>query len=453
MFRRSLAWITASAHSDPPRSSGGPFATSDRGPLGAGVEVRTSVQADAGFTPDADAASFIGSEALAPNRGRTGESVDETLAAFRTDLELLLGTGSLSEQWSVVVVSVEQGDTIFALNADAPMAPASNMKLFTSAAALHLLGPNFRFPTYLLADGPVVDGVLEGNLVLYGTGDPTLGGQAPARPTGAYQSFLEALRKAGIQQVRGEVIGDGSYYSGNPRRPSWNPADLDNWYAAPVSALTFNENMVTLRVAPTREAGLPTQVYTIPEGAGVPIRNESRVHRRGIGGGHGPGSSGRPDPGGRARCVPARWRHGARSRWRTRPATRPRCFGPPSRPGGSGSTGRRRPVARNGARSGGARGGHPSSPIGSSWRRPSRLRGGCGRSRSITRTPSPADSPGEQAESQPLRRDPPPGHGARDGRDRTSMGGARALHRFLVEEVGADESARFTWRTDPGSRA
>lgn len=202
---------------------------------------------------------------------------NDRVAALRTELEAMLRTGSRTEQWSLMVTSVDLGDTLVAVNADVSMAPASNMKLFTSAAALHLLGPDFRFPTYLLADGPVVDGVLEGNLVLYGTGDPTLGTRSPANPGGAFAAFLEALEAAGIREVQGHVVGDASYYTGDPRRPSWNPTDLDDWFAAPVSALTFNENMVTLRVAPERSAGLPTRVFTIPEGADVPVRNQSRV--------------------------------------------------------------------------------------------------------------------------------------------------------------------------------
>jgi serine-type D-Ala-D-Ala carboxypeptidase/endopeptidase (penicillin-binding protein 4) len=202
---------------------------------------------------------------------------DLLVTAFRNQLGRMLGTGSRTERWGLLVVSLDRGDTVFAVNAHEAMAPASNMKLFTSAAALHILGPETRLPTYLLADGPVVDGVLEGNLILYGTGDPTLGSLAPERPSQAYATFLAAVRAAGIREVRGAVLGDGSHFTGDPRRPSWNPNDLDNWFAAPASALTFNENMVTLRVAPERAPGLPTTVRTIPEGAGVPIRNESRV--------------------------------------------------------------------------------------------------------------------------------------------------------------------------------
>jgi serine-type D-Ala-D-Ala carboxypeptidase/endopeptidase (penicillin-binding protein 4) len=229
-----------------------------------------------------EAGAFQVDGAILPASGTVFDREDDRLlAGFRSELTRLMGTGSRTERWGLLVVSLDQGDTIYALNHDEAMAPASNMKLFTSAAALHLLGPDFRFPTYLLADGPVIDGVLEGNLVLFGTGDPTLGSLSPERPSDAYDHFVAALRSAGIRSVRGGVSGDGSFYSGDPRRPSWNPSDLDNWYAAPVSSLIFNENMVTLRVAAERGPGLPTTVRTIPEGAGVPIRNESRVQAGG----------------------------------------------------------------------------------------------------------------------------------------------------------------------------
>lgn len=192
-------------------------------------------------------------------------------------LARLATAGSRSERWGIIVVSLDRGDTLWTHNADEAMAPASNMKLYTSAAALHLLGPEYRFTTWLVADGPVENGVLHGDLLLYGTGDPTLATRMPDRPTGGMERFVEAVREAGIREIRGQVVGDGSYFRGDPRRPSWNPADLDNWFAAPISALTFNENMVTLRVQPTRAAGLPPRVLTLPEGADVAIRNESRI--------------------------------------------------------------------------------------------------------------------------------------------------------------------------------
>jgi D-alanyl-D-alanine carboxypeptidase/D-alanyl-D-alanine-endopeptidase (penicillin-binding protein 4) len=209
------------------------------------------------------------------SRTLSGHDADSGFEALQMELARMLSTGSRSERWGVLVTSLERGDTLFALNPHEPLAPASNQKLFTSAAALHLLGPGYRFPTYLLTDGWVDDGVLHGDLRIYGTGDPTIGGANPSRPSGAYAMFVETLQRMGIREIRGQIIGDGSFFSGDPRRPSWNPLDLDDWFAAPISGLNYHENMVSLRIEPPRFPGGVSQVHTIPEGARIPIRNET----------------------------------------------------------------------------------------------------------------------------------------------------------------------------------
>jgi serine-type D-Ala-D-Ala carboxypeptidase/endopeptidase (penicillin-binding protein 4) len=203
--------------------------------------------------------------------------------AARIALDGLLRTGSGSERWAVQVISLDHGDTLFSRRADASMAPASNLKLYTSAAALHVLGPEFRFPTYLLARGTLEDGVLRGDLILYGTGDPTFGTPEPDTPSAAVVALLEALSVAGIRRVEGRVLGDGTFYTGAMRRPSWQARDLNEWFAAPASALTFNENMVTLRVQATRPEGFPGAVVTSPAHAGIPFWNETRIQRSGPG--------------------------------------------------------------------------------------------------------------------------------------------------------------------------
>lgn len=216
------------------------------------------------------------------------------VAAGATDRASVAGTGESSAlvreltsdlvalanrpgDWGVVAISLTGGDTLVNLGGELPMAPASNMKLFTSAAALHHLGPEFRFPTWLLADGPVEDGVLKGDLLLYGTGDPTLGLRNPDRPEAAIAHFLDALQALGISAIEGDVLGDGTYFRGDPRRPSWNPDDLNDWFAAPVSALSFNENMVSLQIRARGASGGPPQVVTHPRTTGLPISNRARV--------------------------------------------------------------------------------------------------------------------------------------------------------------------------------
>ncbi|MEX0842927.1 MAG: D-alanyl-D-alanine carboxypeptidase/D-alanyl-D-alanine-endopeptidase, partial [Gemmatimonadota bacterium] len=196
------------------------------------------------------------------------------LEALRLELTRFLTTGTARNgNWGVLAVSLAQGDTLFALNPDVPRSPASNQKIFTSAAALHHLGPDFRFPTFLLADGEISDGVLDGNLILYGTGDPTIGDRLLPDASDPLRDFARALRERGIHTVAGDVLGDGTFFHGPTRRPSWNARDLNEWYAAPVSGMTFNENMVTLRITPGSPGERP-RILTEPAGAVLPFANE-----------------------------------------------------------------------------------------------------------------------------------------------------------------------------------
>lgn len=213
---------------------------------------------------------------LAPVDLRWDADVREAnLDALRAQtLRLIEGTGWRSSEWGVLAVSLEHGDTLLAVDADRPMAPASNQKIFTSAGALHHLGADYRFSTFLLTDGPVTDGVLAGDLIVYGTGDPAISDRLLDSSTRVWREFARSLKAAGVHTVAGDLIGDGSYFQGPTRRPSWNPLDLDEWYAAPTSALTFAENVVTLRIGGGVPGG-PAEVRTIPERAALPIRNES----------------------------------------------------------------------------------------------------------------------------------------------------------------------------------
>ena len=96
------------------------------------------------------------------------------VADLQRDLEGLITEPKWpNDQWSVMVVSLDRGDTLFAHGSSDVLAPASNMKVFTTAAALYYLGPDFRYNTFLMSTGPIENGVLKGDLVLYGTGDPT----------------------------------------------------------------------------------------------------------------------------------------------------------------------------------------------------------------------------------------------------------------------------------------
>ena len=224
---------------------------------------------------------------LPPNDG----PLDEWIRVLRDELEgAVASNGWQTAQYSVLALSLETGDTLFAHRAREALAPASNMKLLTSAAALHHLGPDFRYRTFLLASGPIEDGRLKGDLILYGTGDPGSSDQIPGGEE-PLQALADSLLAAGVHVVEGDVVGDGSFFTGPLRANGWEPEDLNDWFAAPTSGLSFNENVVTLRIVPTG-TGSPPEVRTIPEGADLPVQLTAVT-----GGSGGRVQIRRPDPG------------------------------------------------------------------------------------------------------------------------------------------------------------
>ncbi len=176
--------------------------------------------------------------------------------------------------WGALVLSLTRGDTVFSYHADSRFRPASNAKLFTTAAALHYLGPDFRFETVLFGDGPVRSHTLHGNLVLYGTGDPTFG-----LDTVDLAPFADSVVLAGINTVAGDVVGDASYLGSELTGPGWSPDNLDQGYAAPPSALGVAENVVHIAVRPGRPGTRPT-ITVDPPTDYYAIRNLVRTRWR-----------------------------------------------------------------------------------------------------------------------------------------------------------------------------
>ncbi len=177
--------------------------------------------------------------------------------------------------WSVLVVSLDRGDTIFAVEPDAPRAPASNMKLLTTAAALRELGPEYRFTTFLVSDGTIDNGVLRGDLVLFGSGDPGISDRFYASKTSVFEELADQLLARGIHAVDGDLVGDESLLPGPLRPPGWDAHDLNDHFAPGISALSFNENVVTLRVEAGPTLGSPPIVHSIPDHAALDIVNRA----------------------------------------------------------------------------------------------------------------------------------------------------------------------------------
>ena len=184
----------------------------------------------------------------------TPESVPE-VPSLQAEFDRIVSRGQAARaSWSALAVSLDHGDTLFLRRPDARLAPASNIKLFTTAAALRVLGPSFRFRTFVLATAPPSDGVVEGDLILYGTGDPGLSDRF-VRGEGPLERLADRVQAQGVHLIRGDLIADGSFLNGQARSPEWPVDDLDDWYAAPVRGLSFNENLVTLRLRVAGEVG------------------------------------------------------------------------------------------------------------------------------------------------------------------------------------------------------
>src|SRR3954468_21991209 len=166
--------------------------------------------------------------------------------------------------WGVQVVSLPDGKVLYQHNAEKLMQPASNTKLFATAAALGLIGPGYKFQTTVeAAASPASLGSIAGDLVLVGRGAPTLSARVlpfkdktelQGSTTQPLEEMADQVAKAGVKQVDGDVIGDDTYYVWE-FPDGWTRDDLQWDYGAPVSALTVNDNSVFLDIAPGDKVG------------------------------------------------------------------------------------------------------------------------------------------------------------------------------------------------------
>lgn len=167
--------------------------------------------------------------------------------------------------WGIEVVSLSTGKTLYAQNATKLFTPASNTKLFTTAAALALIGPEFNFRTTIETSGTLdKHGRLTGDLVLVGRGDPNLSGrelpyelhtERNDRPIQVLEELADTLVQKGVKFVDGNLIADDSYFAFERYGEGWSQDDLVWGDGAPVSALTINDNVIFVRILPADRAG------------------------------------------------------------------------------------------------------------------------------------------------------------------------------------------------------
>jgi serine-type D-Ala-D-Ala carboxypeptidase/endopeptidase (penicillin-binding protein 4) len=196
--------------------------------------------------------------------------------------------------WGIVVLDAA-GKVLYQRNATRLFIPASNTKLVVSAAAAVLLPPDGTVTTSVYAAGRVDSGAVKGDLVLYGRGDPTMSrrcfdadtlraGACEADPMRGMRELAVQVRGRGIRVIEGGVVGDGSYFEPTLLHDTWEHGDLLWWYAAPVSALAFNDNSLDLHWGPGPEPGAPGVLSVSPDLGDVTVENRTTtVERSGSG--------------------------------------------------------------------------------------------------------------------------------------------------------------------------
>jgi D-alanyl-D-alanine carboxypeptidase/D-alanyl-D-alanine-endopeptidase (penicillin-binding protein 4) len=196
------------------------------------------------------------------------------------ELDAILDDPALAPAfWAVKIQSLGTGRVLYERNPDRLVMPASNMKLVTGAVALRTLGGDWRPVTRLYATGTLVDGVLEGDLVLVGGGDPSLGGRFaegdPLRSRGdpwvVMRMLADSVAAAGIRRVTGRLIGVDDLLEEEPIGAGWSWDYLVDAYAAPIGALTWNENTLTVIAEPGASPGEPAIVRLEPEVAALRV--------------------------------------------------------------------------------------------------------------------------------------------------------------------------------------
>ena len=178
----------------------------------------------------------------------------------------------------VAVYDLKRRGQIYGHNADRLLALASNTKIFTTAAALHELGGDYEFKTRIVASGSVVSGTLKGDLIVRGGGDPNISGRSHGGDRLAVlRGWARAVHAAGIRRVTGDLVADDSFFDRQWVAPGWPRGQLLWWYAAPVGALSLNDNCVDVTVSGGARSGAKVAARIFPAVRGVRLINRCRT--------------------------------------------------------------------------------------------------------------------------------------------------------------------------------
>jgi D-alanyl-D-alanine carboxypeptidase/D-alanyl-D-alanine-endopeptidase (penicillin-binding protein 4) len=175
------------------------------------------------------------------------------------------------------------GQLLYARNGNSTFTPASNMKLFTTAIGLELLGPDYRWRTSVFAaDNPDSSGTINGDLTLFGRGAPDLNSADVAGKQAQLSILANALFLRGVRHVNGDIIGDESYFRAERYGDGWLWNDLQWYYGATPSALTVNDNEIDVAIGPGITRGLPATVKLSYDSGLFTVKNDALTAERSV---------------------------------------------------------------------------------------------------------------------------------------------------------------------------
>jgi D-alanyl-D-alanine carboxypeptidase/D-alanyl-D-alanine-endopeptidase (penicillin-binding protein 4) len=207
------------------------------------------------------------------------------VAAFRAKVEKILGAADVNRgYWGMLVEDADSGEVLYSQNADRYFLPASNAKLFTAALTLATLGSDYCFHTTIESRSAVnSEGVLPGDLVLVGRGDPNLSNrifpfakktERDGPPEKILAELADGVVARGVKKITGDVIGDDSYFAGGAYPSGWAIDDMLWSYGAPVSALEINDGVFFLELNAAEVVGAPATFKIAPSTNVYQIRND-----------------------------------------------------------------------------------------------------------------------------------------------------------------------------------
>lgn len=192
-------------------------------------------------------------------------------------VQLMLSDSSMNyASLSVSIINTLNNEVIFEYDPEKSLMPASTMKLISSATALELLGPEYHFETAMGYTGAFnrQTGILEGDLIIKGGGDPALGSSYFRDEYGNFiDKWTDIVKRSGIRKIKGRVIADDSCYDFQPVPTAWMWEDIGNYYGAGVSGLSVSDNTYEIHLSTSSEGSRPVIRRIEPEESNIDLTN------------------------------------------------------------------------------------------------------------------------------------------------------------------------------------